>query len=49
MVELLETKSDIYVFDGNQLALKLTDKDSHVPVPTRLADLETHIERGKHI
>ncbi len=32
-----------------QLALKLTDKDSYVPVPTRLADLETHVERGKHI
>ena len=30
-----------------QLALMLTDKDSHVPVPTRLADLETHIEREK--
>ncbi|MCR5460614.1 MAG: endonuclease V [Acetatifactor sp.] len=29
------------------LALKLTDKESHVPVPTRLADLETHIEREK--
>lgn len=27
------------------LAMKLTDKESHVPVPTRLADLETHIER----
>lgn len=27
------------------LALKLTDKDSHVPVPTRLADLETHLQR----
>ena len=27
------------------LALKLTDKDSHIPVPTRLADLETHIQR----
>ncbi len=27
------------------LALKLTDKESHIPVPTRLADLETHIER----
>lgn len=27
------------------LALKLTDKDSHIPLPTRLADLETHIER----
>ena len=28
-----------------RLALKLTDKESHVPVPTRLADLETHVER----
>lgn len=28
-----------------KLALKLTDKESHIPLPTRLADLETHIER----
>lgn len=27
------------------LALKLIDKDSHIPIPTRLADLETHIAR----
>ena len=27
------------------LALKLTDKESHIPIPTRLADLETHVER----
>ena len=27
------------------LALKLTDKESHIPLPTRAADLETHIER----
>ncbi|MBR4362304.1 MAG: endonuclease V [Ruminococcus sp.] len=27
------------------LALRLTDKNSHIPIPTRLADLETHIER----
>ena len=27
------------------LALKLTDKESHIPLPTRLADLETHIAR----
>ena len=31
------------------LALKLTDRESHVPVPTRLADLETHIERENEI
>lgn len=28
-----------------KLAMKLTDKESHIPVPTRLADLETHIQR----
>jgi len=45
----------IFVSAGNhisletacRLALMLTDKDSHVPVPTRLADLETHVEREK--
>ena len=26
-------------------AMKLTDKESHIPLPTRLADLETHIAR----
>ena len=25
--------------------MKLTDRESHIPIPTRLADLETHIER----
>lgn len=25
--------------------LKLTDWESHVPIPTRLADLETHVAR----
>lgn len=29
------------------LALKLIDKDSHIPIPTRSADLETHIAREK--
>ena len=27
------------------LALMLTDRESHIPVPTRLADLETHAAR----
>ena len=27
------------------LAMQLTDKESHIPIPTRLADLETHIAR----
>lgn len=26
-------------------AMKLTDKESHIPITTRLADLETHIAR----
>lgn len=28
-----------------KLALKLTDSESHIPIPTRFADLETHIAR----
>lgn len=28
-----------------EIAIKLTDKESHIPIPTRLADLETHIMR----
>jgi len=27
------------------LALRFTDRESHIPLPTRLADLETHIAR----
>ena len=28
-----------------KLAILLTDKQSHIPIPTRYADLETHIKR----
>lgn len=43
----------VFVSVGNQvsldtackLAMQMTDQESHVPLPTRLADLETHIER----
>lgn len=43
----------IYVSVGNyididtvtKLALMLTDSESHIPIPTRYADLETHIQR----
>ena len=28
-----------------KLALRLTDRESHIPIPTRLADLETHVAR----
>ncbi len=54
----LRTHDDVrqvFVSPGNhitldtatELALKLTDKESHIPIPTRLADLETHIMRQK--
>lgn len=29
------------------LAMKLTDRESRIPIPTRFADLETHTEREK--
>lgn len=52
----LRTQKDvkpIFISVGNNisldtacsLALKLTGKESHIPIPTRFADLETHIER----
>ena len=28
------------------IALRLTSKESHIPIPTRLADLETHTARA---
>lgn len=31
------------------IALTLTDKESHIPIPTRLADLDTHVMREKLI
>lgn len=30
-----------------EFALKLTDHESHIPVPTRAADLMTHTERKR--
>lgn len=30
-----------------RLALMFTDRESHIPIPTRYADLETHIERER--
>lgn len=37
--------NDISLDTACTLAMQLTDKESHIPLPTRLADLETHIER----
>lgn len=47
----------VFVSVGNNIsldtackfALDLTDKESHIPIPTRFADLETHIERERII
>ena len=52
----LRTQKDVkpvFVSVGNHisldtacaLAMRLTDRESHIPIPTRLADLETHIAR----
>ncbi len=32
-----------------KLALDLTDKESHIPIPTRFADLKTHIQRRNNV
>lgn len=37
--------NDVSLDTACALALRLTDRESHIPVPTRLADLETHIAR----
>ena len=47
----------VFVSIGNNIsldtALKITmslvEKESHIPIPTRFADLETHIERSNLI
>ena len=37
--------NNITLETASQLTLALTDKESHIPIPTRIADLETHIAR----
>ena len=37
--------NDISLDTACTLALEMTDRESHIPIPTRFADLETHIER----
>ena len=37
--------NDISLETATALALRLTEPESHIPLPTRLADLETHIAR----
>lgn len=46
----------VFVSAGNKtsldtavhMAMELTEKESHIPVPTRLADIMTHKERSKY-
>ena len=37
--------SGISLDTATEIALRLTDKESRIPLPTRLADLETHTAR----
>ena len=54
-VRTLDGVKPVYVSVGNhmdietatRLALEFTDEESHIPAPTRYADLETHIMRSK--
>lgn len=57
---ILRTKENVkpvYLSIGNMISLEtatnitmqLLSKESHIPIPTRLADIETHIQRRKMI
>ena len=39
--------NDISLETACEIALALTEHESRIPIPTRLADLETHIERAR--
>jgi deoxyribonuclease V len=39
--------NNISLDTATELTLKLTEKESHIPIPTRYADLETHVMREK--
>lgn len=39
--------NNIDIHSCYEIAMKLVSKDSRIPVPTRLADLETHVLRNK--
>ena len=38
--------NNISLDTATEIVMKLVEKESHIPIPTRLADLETHIERN---
>lgn len=41
----LSAGNNITLDTATKIALSLTDKESHIPIPTRIADLETHEAR----
>ena len=44
-----EVGNNVSLDTACNLALSLTDRESHIPVPTRMADLETHVARENEI
>ena len=38
--------NNISLETASQITMNLVEKESHIPIPTRLADLQTHIERN---
>lgn len=41
--------NDVSLDTACRIAMDFTEKESHIPVPTRLADLETHIQRQNEL
>lgn len=37
----------ISIETATEITMRLVDKESHIPIPTRFADLETHIKRSE--
>lgn len=45
----LSIGNNICLDTATKIAISLVEKESHIPIPTRLADLETHIKRNNLI
>ena len=44
----VSTGNNISLDTATDISMSLVEKDSHIPIPTRYADLETHTERIKY-
>ena len=44
----VSTGNNISLDTATDITISLVEKDSHIPISTRYADLETHIERNKY-